>query len=86
MSLTATMTLHWYVPSPAAISPAMRPRRARQGRTDARLLSCRQVDALYRLRKGTAAAAFRAGSLPGRERGRAIYVSAKRAQELYGTP
>ena len=58
---------------------------------DARLLSCRSCDAAYRLRKGTAAAAYRAGLLPGRwsgkakgRPGKALYVSAKRADELWG--
>lgn len=49
-----------------------------------RLLTCREVDRLYRCQKGTAAKAFHAGLLPGRKRGRAILVSAKRADELFG--
>lgn len=48
------------------------------------LLTCREADRLYRLRHGTSAAAFRAGRLPGKVRGRAILVSAKRADELFG--
>ena len=48
------------------------------------LLSCREVDAAYRLRHGTAANDWRAKRLPGQRRGKGIYVSAKRAEELYG--
>jgi hypothetical protein len=51
---------------------------------DVRLLTCREVDRLYRKRKGTAAALYSAKQLPGRREGRAILVSAKRAEELLG--
>lgn len=49
-----------------------------------RLLTCRECDRTYRRRKGTAAAMWRSGSLPGRKVGSRIYVSAKRAAELLG--
>lgn len=52
--------------------------------TDRRLLTCRECDRLYRRRKGTAAAAWKARQLPGRAVGNRIYVSAKRAEELFG--
>ena len=51
---------------------------------DRRVLSLAEVERAYRLRHGTAGEDFRAGKLPGRKRGRAIIVSAKRAEELYG--
>lgn len=51
---------------------------------DPRLLSCREVERLYRLRHGVASAMVRSGALPARRRGRAIMVSAKRAAELFG--
>ena len=51
---------------------------------DVRLLTCREVDRMYRKRKGTASALFNAKRLPGRREGRAILVSAKRAEELLG--
>ena len=87
MSLTATATLHWFVANVVA-QPAGERAPIRRGKRaaaiDQRLLSCRQVDALYRMRSGTAAADYHAKRLPGKPRGRAIYVSAKRADELYG--
>jgi hypothetical protein len=87
VSLTATATLHWFVANVVAQpagghAPIRRARRS--STTDQRLLSCRQVDALYRMRSGTAAADYHAKRLPGKPRGRAIFVSAKRADELYG--
>lgn len=48
------------------------------------LLSCSEVDTAYRLRHGTASGDWRAKLLPGKRRGKTIYVSAKRAEKLYG--
>lgn len=53
---------------------------------DRRVLTTGEADRLYRKRKGTAAALFAAGTLPGRVSGRAIIVSARRAEELLGVP
>ena len=50
----------------------------------ARLLTCREADRIYRRRKGSAAALFRSGKLPGRPHGNRILVSAKRVEELWG--
>lgn len=55
-------------------------------RHDRRVLTLSEVEALYRLRHGTATADYKAKKLPGRAKGRAILVSAKRAEELYGVP
>jgi hypothetical protein len=49
-----------------------------------RLLSCRECDRMYRRRKGTAAAAYRARLLPGRRSGRTLWVSAKHAELIFG--
>ena len=54
--------------------------------TDRRLLFAREADRAYRLRNGTAAAAYRSGQIPGRVAGRKILISAKRADELWGVP
>ena len=51
-----------------------------------KLLTCREVDRIYRLTKGTASAAFKAKKISGQPRGKAIYLSAKRAEELWGLP
>lgn len=50
----------------------------------AKLISCREADRMYRMRNGTAAAAAKANQIPSRRRGRAILISAKRADELWG--
>lgn len=51
----------------------------------ARLLSLRQVAKIYRVRESTVRDDYRSGMLGrGRQRGRGIYVSAKRAAEHYG--
>ena len=52
--------------------------------TTVKLLSCRACDRAYAMRKGTSSADWRAKRLPGKKRGKTIYVSAKRAEELYG--
>jgi hypothetical protein len=49
-----------------------------------KLLTLRQCDRVYRRRKGTAGAAWRAGRLRGRQVGNRVYVSAKGADELFG--
>lgn len=46
--------------------------------------SAKACDRIYRRAKGTTAALWRSGALPGRRQGRAIIVSAKRAEELLG--
>ncbi len=59
--------------------------------TDKRLISCGECDRMYRRREGTAAAAYRAGLLPGRwsgkptkgRPGKTLYVSVKYAAELF---
>jgi hypothetical protein len=51
---------------------------------DARMLYAREVDRLYRLRHGTAAEAWKNGTLRGKMRGTRLCVSAKRAQEIWG--
>ncbi len=51
---------------------------------DVRLLSCTEADRIYRMREGTARAAYLAGRIPGRPRGRVVYISAKIADELWG--
>ena len=56
----------------------------REARAPAQHMSCCDVDFAYRLPKGTTARAWRAKEIPGKKRGKAIYVSAKRAEELYG--
>lgn len=48
------------------------------------LMSGSDVDLAYRLPKGTAARAWRAKEIPGERRGKDIYVSEKRAEEIYG--
>jgi hypothetical protein len=53
-------------------------------RIEPMLLTCRECDAKFRQRKGTAAAAWKAGQLPGRRRGRSILVSATTANRLFG--
>ena len=53
-------------------------------RRDKRLLSLRECERIYRLRNGTAGDAFRRGLLPGRKTPKATWVSAKRAEELWG--
>lgn len=50
----------------------------------ARLLSCREVARIYRKSKATPLADWRSGKLPGKRRGKTIWVSAKRAEEIYG--
>ena len=60
-----------------------KPKRAERAPVDRRLLSCRECDRMYRRRKGTAAAAYRARLLPGRYNGRTLLVSAKHAAELF---
>jgi len=59
--------------------------------SDKRLLTCRECDRLYRRGRGTAAAAYKAGLLPGRwtgkptkgRPGKTLLVSAKYAAELF---
>lgn len=51
---------------------------------DARLLTCREVGRMYRVDRAAVSAAAAARQIPSVRRGRAIYVSAKRAEELWG--
>lgn len=51
---------------------------------DRRVLTSGEVERLYRKRHGTVAADHRAGVIRGRRAGRALLVSAKQAEELYG--
>ena len=53
---------------------------------DVRLLTCREADRIYRMRKGTASAHFKAGKIRGRRTRKSILISAKRAEELWGVP
>ena len=48
------------------------------------LMSSGDVDTIFRLSKGTAARAWRSNGITGERRGKDIYVSAKRAEEIYG--
>jgi hypothetical protein len=51
-----------------------------------KLLTCREADRIYRLRSGTARKAFHARKINGRRTNKAIYISAKRAEEIWGLP
>lgn len=64
------------------MEPLAPPRDVR--RVEPALLNCRECERKYRLRNGTAAAAWRSGQLPGRQRGRKIMVSATAANRLFG--
>lgn len=51
---------------------------------DRRVMTCNEAERLYRLRHGRVADDYRARLIRGKRRGRAILVSAKQCEELYG--
>lgn len=51
---------------------------------DRKLLTCSEVAFLYRKDAKEVSASYHAGKIPGRADGRAIYVSAKHAEILWG--
>lgn len=62
----------------------MRSTRRRTVPRDRRVLTCAEAERIYRKAHGTVANDYRARKLRGRRSGRAILVSAKQCEELYG--